>query len=97
MSRWGVAVLIMSLSACVVPLTEGGTQVRYKTKDEAPPVCKEIGEVEIRGYRMVDIKNRMRNKTSEMGGNLLVVDAIEGKDEGGFVGTGRAYSCPRSS
>ena len=48
---------------------------------EAPKDCKEIGEVSVGSFlphvTMESVKNEMRNKTSAMGGNFLVIDEIK--------------------
>ncbi len=84
-------------------LNESGQNVKYATKTEAPAECKEIGEVSVGSlvsmYDMTSVKNSMRNKTAEMGGNYLVIDGIKSiastnGSSNGYVGTGRAYQCP---
>jgi hypothetical protein len=89
------------LSSCA-GLNESGQHVKYATKSEAPKDCKELGEVSIGTlfplFDMVSVKNSMRNKTAEMGGNYLVIDEIKsvhsanGSDSG-YAGSGRAYQC----
>jgi hypothetical protein len=48
---------------------------------------------------MTSVKNAMRNKTAEMGGNYLVIDelrSVQGTNgsSGGYAGSSRAYRCP---
>ena len=50
---------------------------------------------------MESVKNSMRNKTTEMGGNFLVIDNIKSVanntgSTNGYTGSGRAYQCPSS-
>jgi uncharacterized protein DUF4156 len=62
-------------------LSESAQNVKYATKSEAPAGCKEIGEVSVGSFlphlTMESVKNEMRNKTSAMGGNFLVIDEIK--------------------
>jgi hypothetical protein len=78
--------------------------VKYVTKTEAPQFCKKIGEVSVGSIipllDMESVKNSMRNKTADMGGNYLVIDEIKtipaptpGASTG-YAGSGRAYKCP---
>jgi Domain of unknown function (DUF4156) len=96
------------IAACVcigacASLNESGQNVKYATKSEAPAGCKEIGEVSVGSlfqmYDMTSVKNAMRNKTAEMGGNFLVIDDIKNVrgangSSSGYAGSGRAYQCP---
>ena len=90
------------LSSCA-GLNESGQNVKYATKTEAAKDCKEVGEVSVGSlfplFDMTSVKNAMRNKTAEMGGNYLVIDDIKnvaGTNGGsnGYAGAGRAYQCP---
>jgi Domain of unknown function (DUF4156) len=96
------------IAACVfvgscASLNESGQSVKYATKSEAPAGCKEIGEVSVGSlmpmFDMTSVKNSMRNKTAEMGGNYLVIDDIKdvrgtNGSANGYAGSGRAYQCP---
>ena len=97
------------LSSCV-GLNEAAKSVKYSTKSEASKDCKEIGEVSVGSivtlYTIESVKNAMRNKTTEMGGNFLVIDEVKSVSSGsgvsntaggtsGYTGSGRAYQCPR--
>jgi hypothetical protein len=100
--------VIAIMAACVfvgscASLNESGQNVKYATKTEAPAGCKEIGEVSsgtlMAMYDMTSVKNSMRNKTAEMGGNYLVIDGIKNVpgangSSSGYAGSGRAYQCP---
>ena len=86
-------------------LSESAQNVKYATKSEAPAGCKEIGEVATGSlmpmFDMTSVKNSLRNKTAEMGGNYLVVDEIKNVpgangSSNGYAGSGRAYQCPQS-
>jgi hypothetical protein len=77
--------------------------VKYSTKSEAPAGCNEIGEVSsgslVPLFDMASVKNSLRNKTAETGGNYLVIDAIKNVSgtngsSTGYSGSGRAYQCP---
>lgn len=92
------------LSSCT-SLNEAAKDVKYSTKSEAPKDCTEIGEVSVGTlfplYNMESVKNSMRNKTTEMGGNFLVIDNIKSVanntgSTNGYTGSGRAYKCPSS-
>ncbi|KAB2931301.1 MAG: DUF4156 domain-containing protein [Leptonema illini] len=74
---------IVSLTAilsCTSPtlLTPGGNSVQLLMKEEAPAgkalindiVCERVKDI-------ISAKNCLRNKTAELGGNLVVVDTIE--------------------
>jgi PBP1b-binding outer membrane lipoprotein LpoB len=98
------------LAACVLlgsctNLNESAQSVKYATKSEAPKDCTELGEVSVGSllplYNLESVKNAMRNKTSEMGGNFLVIDDIKSVANNtgattGYTGSGRAYQCPSS-
>lgn len=75
-----VATSILLLASCS-GLNESAQNVKYSTKSEAPKDCKEIGEVSVGSFlphvTMESLKNEMRNKTSAMGGNFLVIDEIK--------------------
>jgi hypothetical protein len=84
-------------------LKDSAQSVTYSTKTEAPKDCTEIGEVSVGSifslFDMTSVKNAMRNKTAEMGGNYLVIDelrSVQGTNgsSGGYAGSGRAYRCP---
>ncbi len=72
-----ICVLLGSCSS----LDESAQNVKYSTKSEAPKDCREIGEVSVGSIlphlTMESVKNEMRNKTSQMGGNFLVIDEIK--------------------
>jgi hypothetical protein len=99
-----IALVITCLfTASCASLSESAQNVKYATKTEAPAGCKEIGEVSVGSlvsmYDMTSVKNAMRNKTAEMGGNYLVIDDIKtvagaNGSSSGYAGTGRAYQCP---
>jgi len=102
-----VAALIAgcALFASCAGLSESAQNVKYATKSEAPAECKEIGEVStgslVPMFDMTSVKNSLRNKTAEMGGNYLVVDEIKSVrgtngSSTGYAGSGRAYQCPQS-
>jgi hypothetical protein len=92
----------MFIGSCA-GLNESGQNVKYVTKSEASKECKEVGEVSIGSIfpllDMTSVKNSMRNKTAEMGGNFLVIDDIKSVhgtngSANGYAGSGRAYQCP---
>jgi hypothetical protein len=98
-------VACLLLASCA-SLNEGAQSVKYATKSEAPKDCTELGEVSVGSlmplYNMESVKNSMRNKTNEMGGNFLVIDDIKSVNNTagattGYTGSGRAYQCPQSS
>jgi hypothetical protein len=100
--------VITLIPICLFPascagLKESAQNVRYSTKSEAPKECREIGEVSVGSifplFDMTSVKNAMRNKTAEMGGNYLVIDDLKSVQStngssGGYAGSGRAYQCP---
>src|SRR5271154_3977589 len=75
-----MAACVLLLASCS-GLNESAQNVKYSTKSEAPKDCKEIGEVSVGSFlphvTMESVKNEMRNKTAEMGGNFLVIDEIK--------------------
>jgi hypothetical protein len=108
-------ILSTFLDSCSTDLNEAARNVKYSTKSEAPKDCKELGEVSVGEVSLSSpfnalpniesVKNAMRNKTNEMGGNFLVVDTINSVAVASnaatgapgstrFVGSGRAYQCP---
>src|SRR5579863_1429458 len=68
------------LASCA-GLNESAQNVKYSTKTEAPKDCTELGEVSVGSIlphlTMESVKNEMRNKTSAMGGDFLVIDEIK--------------------
>jgi hypothetical protein len=83
MGKYGFRLLLATcvfLGSCA-GLNESAQNVKYSTKSEAPKDCTEIGEVSVGSIfahlTMESVKNAMRNKTSEMGGNFLVIDEIK--------------------
>jgi hypothetical protein len=105
MKRFFLAFMVCSVAlifCCTTPqtLTEAGKTVKYVTKQEATSGCKELGEVTVgkESFGMPptsieEVKVRMQNKTAEMGGNFLVIDAITSFGNVEFSGSGRAYKC----
>ena len=83
MGKYGLRLLLATcafLASCA-GLNESAQNVKYSTKSEAPKDCKEIGEVSVGSFfahvTMESVKNEMRNKTSAMGCNFLVIDEIK--------------------
>ena len=76
-----VLLAVGALAASCSSLNESAQNVKYSTKSEAPKDCREIGEVSVGSilahFTMESVKNEMRNKTAEMGGNFLVIDEIK--------------------
>ena len=74
---------------------------------EAPPTALFLGDVEAQGHRdATAVKNALRNRAAEMGGNLLILDAItSASDTWGtpastttsWSGSGRVYRLAGSS
>lgn len=77
---WALLATCAFLGSCS-GLNESAQNVKYSTKSEAPKDCTEIGEVSVGSIlphlTMESVKNEMRNKTSAMGGNFLVIDEIK--------------------
>jgi len=101
-----VIVTCVFVSSCT-SLNESAQNVRYATKSEAPSSCKELGEVSAGSFfalmTMESVKNDLRNQTSDLGGNFLVIDQISSVNtptasgamgSSGYAGSGRAYQCP---
>jgi len=102
--RFALAIVVACafLGSCT-SLNEDARNVKYTTKSDAPKDCTELGEVSVGSifplYDIESVKNAMRNKTSEMGGNFLVIDdtkSVAGTagSTTGYTGSGRAYKCP---
>jgi Domain of unknown function (DUF4156) len=76
-----VLLAVGALAASCSSLNESAQNVKYSTKSEAPKDCREIGEVSVGSilahFTMESVKNEMRNRTAEMGGNFLVIDEIK--------------------
>ena len=90
--------LLLCATACLsTKLTEKGKTVQLLMKEEAPKEYQLINDIATTGLGESDIigvKNNLRNKTAELGGDLVVVDTIEMHNgEGGtyYTGNGRAY------
>jgi len=99
---WFIIILVslFTISSCATSLTPGGNNVRLVMKEEAPRECTLINDIStgmLGEPDVIGVKNFLRNKTAEMGGNLVVVDTIEVSynQHGGkyYTGTGRAYKC----
>ncbi len=90
-----VTIVIMFIFVGCASLTEAGKGVRVLK--EAPKNCKELGDLSSGTFAskpsQTDVKNDLRNKTAEMGGNLLVLDSINSVFRGGYSGSGRAFKC----
>ncbi|MBP8082954.1 MAG: hypothetical protein KAZ87_07105 [Spirochaetes bacterium] len=90
--------LLLYANACVsTSLTENGKKVQLLKKEEAPKEYQLIDDIATSGIGEADIigvKNNPRNKTAELGGDLIVVDTIKMHSEDGrtwYTGNGRAY------
>lgn len=93
--------LIFIVSCASITLTEGGQNVKYTLKKEPESGYQEIGKVTVGQHVWEGAPDEeqavimIRNKTAEMGGNLVIIDAIEQKNapEGGvyFSASGKAY------
>ncbi|PKL35999.1 MAG: hypothetical protein CVV44_17405 [Spirochaetae bacterium HGW-Spirochaetae-1] len=91
-------VAMFVFSGCQTALTKEGGAVRIIMKEEPPAGAKMLATIESGMFSnhpsVVSVQNDLRNKTAELGGNLLVVDVIVAKSsEGGitYSGNGRAY------
>ena len=77
---YALLAISLLLGSCA-GLNESAQNVKYSTKSEAPKDCTEIGEVSVGSIlphmTMESVKNEMRNKTSAMGGDFLVIDEIK--------------------
>ena len=97
MTRLSMVSLIFA-TACAASLTPAGERVRYSMKEEAPPHCTYVAEVDDWSSTMPGLKNSLRNEAGESGGNFLVIDTTEHKYKADgssvYEGTGRAYRCP---
>ncbi|MDA3900308.1 MAG: hypothetical protein PF637_07290 [Spirochaetes bacterium] len=97
-----IFLMLLTFAGCFSAQLREGTNVDYVTKQEAPSDCKKIGEVELDLSKLEgavsasDVIVKLRNKTGQIGGDFLVVDAIEAhRDNSGryYSGFGRAYKC----
>jgi len=79
-----------------VKLTPEGEKVIVFMHEEAPEGAIYIGEVQSKSLpNLLSVKNNLRNKAAQKGGNLLVIDTIqpdifEGRTFG-YCGYGRVY------
>ena len=77
---YGLLAMCVLLTSCS-SLNESAQNVKYSTKSEASKDCAEIGEVSVGSFvphlTIESVKNEMRNKTSAVGGNFLVIDEIK--------------------
>ena len=86
--------------------TRGG-RVRLLAHQEAPSTALFLGDVEVQGHRdATAVKNALRNRAAEMGGNLLVLDTLTSENDPWgtpasttttYSGTGRVYRLADSS
>ena len=77
-------------------LTPGGTGVRLIAHDEAPDGALFLADIHSGLHGRLDcVKNELRNRAAELGGNLVVLDDIQQDvregDTVGYLGLGRAY------
>jgi hypothetical protein len=70
---------------------EIGSRVPYLMHKEAPAAAHLLGEVECRENSQTEVKNKLRIKAAQMGGNLLVIDAITENETLIYSGSGRVY------
>ncbi|MBX3269329.1 MAG: hypothetical protein KF729_03660 [Sandaracinaceae bacterium] len=102
------ALLAVSLAAgCAtgIQLTDAGRRVNHITRADMPSGCNLIGDVAIgippdaaRPRTEDELVVLMRNKAGDLGGNTLLVDNREQREDSGgrayFRGRGVAYRCP---
>jgi hypothetical protein len=100
MRRVEVWVLGVVLCGCSTALSPAGQRVRVG-KATPHANCKELGIIYGSGSgggytssesKMRSAQNELRNKTADMGGNFVVMDAAGG-DVAGLTLTGRAFRC----
>lgn len=96
----GICICAISLLSCgSAQLTEGGKNVQYVTKQEAPKNYTKLGEVSVGetsfASSVAGAITMLRNETAKMGGDFLVIDVLEKfyGDNGTFWygANGRAY------
>jgi hypothetical protein len=74
---------------------ELGSHVPYLMHEEAPATARFLGEVECQECSQIEVKNMLRIKAAQMGGNLLVIDTItesQYKGTSTYSGSGRVYT-----
>lgn len=91
-----ILILLTVVGCFSTTLTEQGKKVQLLMKEEAPKEYQLINDIATTGLGESDIigvKNNLRNKTAELGGNLVVVDTIEmhSGEATYYTGNGRAY------
>lgn len=110
MMRFGTLALVTALLAAAgcstaIQLTDRGRLVNHITRADMPSGCNLLGDVAIgippdaaRPRTEADLVILMRNKSAEMGGNTLLVDDSEQREDSSgnpyFRGRGIAYACP---
>jgi hypothetical protein len=94
-------VLSFSVEACTTELSTEGAGVRIGKGAPEEAVCQELGVVYGSGGgggytssedKLRSAENELRNKTAEMGGNFVIMDA-SGSDLSGMTMSGRALRC----
>lgn len=95
-STTAAVLMVLFLHPKKVKLTPKGEEVTLLIHDEAPAGAKFLGEVESHLQRSaICVKNDLRNRAADMGGNLVVVDNINSEvwdgQSTGFSGSGRVY------
>ncbi len=101
--------LLLSLAGCstAIQLTDQGRGVRHVTRADMPTGCNLLGDIAIgippdaaRPRTEEDLHILMRNKTGDLGGNHLVVDSAQQREDASgnpyFRGRGIGYACPQS-
>lgn len=89
-------------------LTPGGTDVRFIAHEEAPPGALFVADIHTGLHIRLDcVKNDLRNRAAQLGGDLVILDDIQQDvrqgQTSGYLGVGRVYktreramACPGS-
>ena len=99
--------LLLGLAGCstAIQLTDQGQGVRHITRADMPGGCNLLGDIAIgippdaaRPRTEEELHILMRNKTGELGGNHLVVDSAQQREDASgnpyYRGRGIGYACP---
>ena len=92
MKRLAIISCLVILVGCSTTLTQNGKGV--KLVKSMPSNCEVIADIEDHdGWAfdssMVSTKNKLRNRTAEMGGNVFLMDTVHGESNM----SGRVLNC----
>ena len=87
-----IAIIALLLTGCATKLTVEGSKVLQLEK--ANSTCVSLGKIEEKDIltgKFESVKNRIRNRTAEIGGNAFVIEYVIPNQQVPIIAT--AYKC----